>query len=186
MMQLEKTPKVTELPPIDATIFEPILKIFETLTLQKKNAYREGMKNDGSYRKNFREHRSIVFGYIQNRPSLIKKFKKEKYDLSRHTKKKMHVWEELKKIGDLICPFEYSTCYINNNTVSGRHFDTNNVGLSCIVSIGDYEGCNLVIEEKEYNAKYRPLIFDGSKLEHWNTDDLEGNKYSLIFYNIKK
>jgi len=56
--------------------------------------------------------------------------------------------------------------------------------MSCIVSIGDYTGCNLVIENKKYDAKYNPIVFNGSLIEHWNTDDLVGDKYSLIYYNI--
>jgi hypothetical protein len=40
------------------------------------------------------------------------------------------------------------------------------------------------IKSKNYYAKYQPLIFNGSKLEHYTTDDLVGNKYSLVFYNI--
>lgn len=178
--------EIIQLQLIDHDIFEPILNILKTLKFRNNHAYVEGKKNSGNYRKNFGKHKSIIFGYIKNRSGLIKKFNKEKYDLSRHTKKDMFIWEELKKIGDKICPFPYSSCYINNNTISGKHYDSNNVGLSCIVSIGDYQGCNLVINNKIYNAKYQPIIFDGSKLEHWNTDDLEGNKYSLIFYNIKK
>jgi hypothetical protein len=184
LLKENQTRQVIKLPSINPKLFEPILKIFETLAFKKNHAYIEGIQNQGNYRKNFGEHKSIVFGFIENRPAIMKKYNKEKYELSRHTKAKMYVWEELKKIGDIICPFQYSSCYINNNTVSGKHYDSNNVGLSCIVSIGDYEGCNLVISGKKYDAKYKPIIFDGSKIEHWNTDDLVGNKYSLIFYNI--
>ena len=126
----------------------------------------------------------MVYGYIINRPSIMKKWNKEKYDISRRTKTHPHIWEELKRIGDIICPFPYSSCYICHNTVAGKHIDNKNVGMSCIVSIGDYEGCNLVIEKKNYDAKYKPIIFDGSKIEHWNTNDLVGDKYSLIYYNI--
>jgi hypothetical protein len=39
-----------------------------------------------------------------------------------------------------------------------------------------------MIEGKMYDAKNTPIIFNGSQLEHWNTDDLEGLKYSLVFY----
>ena len=41
------------------------------------------------------------------------------------------------------------------------------------------------IENKVYDAYYTPIIFDGYKLEHFNTDDLVGNKYSLVFFKIK-
>ena len=37
----------------------------------------------------------------------------------------------------------------------------------------------------KYDAKYSPIIFDGSKYTHWNDEIISGNKYSLIFFNIK-
>ena len=42
-----------------------------------------------------------------------------------------------------------------------------------------------MIEEKKYDTHYQPLIFNGSEMEHYNTDDLVGDKYSLVFYYIK-
>jgi hypothetical protein len=38
------------------------------------------------------------------------------------------------------------------------------------------------IEGVPFDARYQPILFDGSMLEHWNSDDLVGNKYSLIFF----
>jgi hypothetical protein len=52
-----------------------------------------------------------------------------------------------------------------------------------LVSFGDYTGCKIIIDNIEYDANCNPVIFDGSKIEHWNTDDLEGTKYSLVFFN---
>ena len=92
--------------------------------------------------------------------------------------------EELFKLGDEICPFNFTSVYVNKNVTSPPHKDTGNVGNSLIVSLGQYTGSNLIIENIKYNAKYTPIIFDGGTLEHWNTDDLNGTKYSLIFYSI--
>jgi hypothetical protein len=66
--------------------------------------------------------------------------------------------------------------------VCPKHYDSKNVGESMLVSFGDYTGCNIVIEGIVYDAKHTPVIFNGSKREHWNTDNLTGNKYSLVFY----
>jgi len=177
---------IIKLPKIDPRIFEPLLNMLEKISLKRCKAYIDGEKNNGNYRKNFPQHESIVYGYIINRPAIMKKWGKEKMDLSRFTKKKPLIWDELKRIGDIFVPFPYSSCYICHNTVAGKHLDNSNVGMSCIVSIGNYEGCNLVIGNKKYDAHYQPIIFDGSKIEHWNTDDLVGNKYSLIYYNLFK
>jgi hypothetical protein len=92
--------------------------------------------------------------------------------------------EELLKLGEEICPFNFTSVYINKNVTSPPHKDTGNVGDSLIISLGQYIGSNLIIENIKYDARYTPIIFDGAKLEHWNTDDLIGTKYSLIFYKI--
>jgi hypothetical protein len=51
-----------------------------------------------------------------------------------------------------------------------------------LLSFGDYTGANIVIDGILHDAKYNPIVFNGAELEHWNTDDLVGNKYSLVFY----
>jgi len=178
---------VIQLAPINPKLFDCILHMLNSISLDKKHAHIQGISNSGRYRKNFGEHRSNLYGYIENREGILKQYNhKEKIDLSRHTKKRPDIWDELKRIGDIICPFPYSSCYICQNTVAGKHRDKSNVGMSCILSIGDYTGCNLVIENKIYDARYKPIVFNGSLIEHWNTDNLVGDKYSLIFYNILK
>ena len=52
-----------------------------------------------------------------------------------------------------------------------------------LLSFGDYTGCKIIIGNQEYDADCKPLIFDGSKLEHHNTNDLIGTKYSLVYFN---
>jgi hypothetical protein len=51
------------------------------------------------------------------------------------------------------------------------------------VSFGEYEGCNIVIENKEYNTNCNPVIFNGAEMEHWNSDLIGGNKYSLVYFS---
>jgi hypothetical protein len=89
------------------------------------------------------------------------------------------------EFGDKYCPFKFTSVYVNNNTVCPRHKDKGNFGISMIVSLGDYTGCNLVIDEKIYDARHRPIVFDGTQLIHYNTPDLVGNKYSLVFFTIR-
>jgi hypothetical protein len=62
------------------------------------------------------------------------------------------------------------------------HKDSKNQGKSLLISFGDYEGCKLMIDGKEYDTNCKPIIFDGSSLEHWNTPLISGNKYSIVFY----
>jgi hypothetical protein len=99
--------------------------------------------------------------------------------------KYFELFQELFRIGEKYCPISFTSVYINNNIVCPKHLDKGNNGLSCIISLGDYTGCNLVIEDKIYDAKYTPIVFDGTKLEHWNENTLVGDKYSLIFFNVR-
>lgn len=128
-------------------------------------------------RRGFPKHRAFVMGLVKHRCY--------KYVMNaRLNNKYPELLCELLKLGDEICPFKFTSIYINKNVISPPHKDTGNVGNSLIISIGNYTGCNLMIENIEYNAKYTPIIFDGGKFEHWNTNNLQGTKYSLIFYSI--
>lgn len=173
-------PAVIELPKVQHSIFEPLLKILSETKLSKKEDEETAKKHNGSFRKNFPKHRADIFGVVK-----LRSVNGGGFAISRASTTKQKLYDELKRIGDIIVPFKYSSILINNNTICGKHLDANNVGQSCIVSIGDYTGCNLVIEGKEYNAQYQPLIFNGSTMEHYNTDDLVGNKYSLVYYYIE-
>jgi len=131
-----------------------------------------------SNRRGFGKHRRACFGLVRERYS-------GKINNSRFTRKYPEIYEEILRIGKLYCPFSFTSIHINKNVVCPPHKDEKNVGDSMIVSIGDYEGCKLVIEGEVYDAKYNPIIFNGAEKEHYNTDDLVGTKYSLIYYNIK-
>jgi hypothetical protein len=135
-------------------------------------------KSGNSGRVGFPKYRGSIFG-------LSKGIKNATIGLSRSSIQYPSIWEEILRIGDLIVPFPWTSCFINNNTICPPHKDANNIGKSMLVSFGDYTGCKIVINEKEYDANYSPIIFDGAKLLHYNTNDLIGNKYSLIFYNKK-
>ena len=124
-------------------------------------------------------HQSITFGYVRGRYN-------GKYDLSVYTKKYPYIYQELLRIGNIFCPFEFSAIHINKNVICPPHKDSKNIGKSMLLSFGDYTGCNIVIDGKKYDANCSPLIFDGSELEHYNTDDLTGTKYSLIFYSVSE
>ena len=95
--------------------------------------------------------------------------------------------DEIMRIGRLISPdgFEFNSVQLNQNVVCPPHKDSANVGLSILVSFGDYTGCKIVIEGIEHDSHLQPLLFNGALHEHWNTDDLQGNKYSLVFFTCK-
>jgi len=176
---------VEVLPKMDKTLFEPLLEMLQHVTLTKHyteercKGYTTVSRN---YRKNFPEHRASIFGVVKcfGRGKIIH----GSHIMSFSTVKYPDLYKELKRLGDLFVPFQYSSILVNNNTVCGKHYDSNNVGMSCIISIGDYTGCKLVVENVIYDAHYQPLVFNGAEKEHWNTNDLIGNKYSIVYYYI--
>lgn len=129
-----------------------------------------------SSRRGFPKHRRLTFGITQGRFNGIT-------GLSRASILYPEIFDEIVKIGDIICPFPFTSVHLNHNVTCPPHKDANNKSVSLIVSFGDYTGGKLVIENKIYDAKYKPILFDGTRLTHWNTDDLQGNKYSLVFFS---
>jgi len=156
------------MPKVDESLFT------ELFNLLQKSAV--AFRDKRSSRLGFGKHRCEQYGYVRARFTGI-------VGLSRPSKTKFEIYEAIIKIGETICPFKFNTIQLNNNTVCPPHYDSANVGSSMLISFGDYTGCNIVIEGTIYDAKYTPIIFNGSEREHWNTNDLEGNKYSLVFFN---
>jgi hypothetical protein len=134
-------------------------------------------KGRGS-RHNFPEHRSATFGFVKERFS-------KKYNLSYMSRQKPYVYELLFNLGKKICRHNFTSIHVNKNLVCTKHKDKQNIGNSTIVSFGYYTGCTLMIEGVLSNTFHNPIEFNGFEKEHWNTDDLVGTKYSVIFYNIK-
>jgi hypothetical protein len=123
--------------------------------------------------------RSIAFGYVLKRIG-------RKFELSSITLKYPEIYTQLKVLINNIDPdFSYTSIQVNHNVICNPHRDKNNVGKSIIVSVGDYSGCHFVIEDIIYDAYHQPISFDGSKLTHWNTKDLIGDKYSIVYYTSK-
>lgn len=127
----------------------------------------------------FGRHRAEQYGIIRARFQGT-------VGLSAASRKHPEIHDEIMRLGREICPFDFTSVQLNNNTVCPLHCDSKNVGSSLLISFGDYSGCNIVIDGTMYDARYKPIIFNGSEREHWNTDDLVGNKYSLVFYRNKE
>jgi len=124
--------------------------------------------------------RTIVFGISH------KRLYGQSFGAAAANRNRSDLWEVIKKIP---VPISYDCVQCNENCQSGPHKDKNNVGLSYILSIGDYEGGDLVIQSPDGTETAHALlgtpglIFDGSNT-HYNTPHT-GTKYSLIFYSIE-
>jgi hypothetical protein len=126
-------------------------------------------------RRGFPPHRKMNFGMTRERYSGV-------IGLSTQSIKHPEIFNELLRIGDLICDFPYTSIHVNHNVICPKHKDEKNNGDSVIVSFGEYTGCKLIVEGVTYNTNCHPIQFNGSIMEHYNTNDLVGNKYSLVFY----
>ena len=155
--------------------FEELYEMLKTITIpklkkNKVNQVRSALP-DGS--------RSISFGYVLKRIG-------RKYELSSITLKYPEIYMTLKALINNIDPdFEYTSIQVNHNVICNAHRDKNNIGNSVILSLGEYTGCKFIIDDVEYDTYHNPISFDGSKSIHRNTDDLIGNKYSIIYYTTK-
>lgn len=163
---------IVVLPKINSSELFELYNMLDNLYIAKKN------KNTN--RRGFPlGHQATTFGFTRGRFH-------GRYELGMMSKKYPQIYDELLKIGNIYCPFEFTSIHVNKNVVCPKHRDSQNTGKSMLLSFGDYQGCNIIIEGEEYDANCQPIIFDGSNLEHWNTDDLEGTKYSLVFFNNSK
>ena len=132
----------------------------------------------GKPRRGFGKHRAVTLGIIKPR------FEKD-YRLSLFSRQYPEIHNKIFELGKKFVPFEFNTVHLNKDVVCPPHYDSENVDESILFSFGNYEGGKIVINGMEYDAYLTPTLFDGSKMEHYNTPLISGTKYSLVFYKNK-
>jgi len=152
---------------IDSSEFDSLYDMLNKITVP--------VTSSRNNRRNFPKHRRLVFGIVKGRFDGIN-------GLSRSSVIYQDIFDEITRIGDKYCNFNYTAIHLNHNVICPPHYDNKNTKQSMIVSFGTYTGCNLILDNVTYDTKYRPITFDGAKILHWNTNDLVGNKYSLVYY----
>lgn len=81
---------------------------------------------------------------------------------------------------------QFTSIQVNCNYKCLPHQDKGNEGTSYIVGFGAYTGGELKLKDiGSFNIRHRPLLFDGSQIEH-ETMDYEGTRYTLVYHTIKK
>ena len=129
------------------------------------------------YRKGVGDGRSQTFGIVRKR-SLAP-------DLARNSWNDPKLHYLLMLFARQHVPIEFTSIQVNDSLKCARHTDKHNVGESYIVGFGAYQGGALVLHlpdgQKEFNIRHRPLLFDGSKIEH-ETDAFTGRRWSLVFH----
>jgi hypothetical protein len=159
---------VVILPKISPDDINVIYDLLESVNIP----YKRGRNN----RRGFPIHRAVSYGYIRNRYT-------GQFGLSAASLKNPEIYKELVNLGQRICPFRFISIHVNRNVVCPPHLDSKNQGKSLLISFGEYNGCKLVVNGKEYDTNCQPIIFDGSSLEHLNTPLESGTKYSIVFFN---
>jgi hypothetical protein len=78
--------------------------------------------------------------------------------------------------------FYWGSLHINKNSVSSRHTDKNNEGLSFIILLGDFSGGSFVTQDWKLTSDEVGTIavIDGKKV-HWSTP-FQGLRYSIIAF----
>jgi hypothetical protein len=160
---------------INPEILNTLYNMFNSITIPKRASTSQRYNTTGM--------RTVCFGLVKYR---VQYKNKPKHGPSRFTILYPEIYDELKLIIQQIYPdFIYTTIQVNHNGVMGYHTDKNNQGDTVVLSFGEYERGELVIDEVVYNMNCKAVRFDASKIRH-KTNSLVGNKYSLVYFISKK
>jgi len=168
---------------IDTDDITELLEILTPITIPINN-YNPNPNRNASRSKSFGTYRGCVLGYIKKRGDT----KNTMPSLSRFSQKHPNLYNKLVNISQKYFPeLKYSAIQLNKNVICPIHTDPKNTGVSVMISIGDYEGCNLVViddnTKTEYNTKNKIFLFDGSAYPHYNTPLISGSKFSFVYFS---
>ena len=156
-------------PEVSPRVFDRLLSmlVYENVPLNRERG------NSGA-------GRSVCFGLVNKRSKPI--------GPSRWVDKRPEVWAELQEVAkSLPVPDGWTSCVVNQDYVALPHYDSGNVGPSCIVSFGCYTGGELVLDgsdgRTEVSTFLKPVVGDFSKTRHW-TKSLSGLKFSLVYFKL--
>ena len=108
---------------------------------------------------------------------------------SQHTKnpKNAKVYELAKEIAE----FEFTTIQFNKNYQCAKHIDGNNVGISRIIGLGDYEGGELLVyfdgpDEAPTVIDIKNKFYEFNGSEYWHeTAPFTGTRFSLVYFSLE-
>lgn len=130
------------------------------------------------YRKGVGEGRSQCLGMVRKRSMAP--------DLSRQSWMDARLHYLLMKFARLHVEIPFTSVQINDSYKCAAHKDKHNAGDSYIVGFGPYTGGELVLkmpEDREYNIRHRPILFNGSEIEHY-TKDWVGRRWTIVFHTL--
>ena len=122
--------------------------------------------------------RSQCFGLVRKRSMAP--------DLSRQSWMDARLHYLLMKFARLHVEIPFTSVQINDSYKCAAHKDKHNSGDSYIVGFGPYTGGELVLkmpEDREYNIRHRPILFNGSEIEHY-TKDWVGRRWTIVYHTL--
>jgi hypothetical protein len=156
-----------ELPELDAYAFKDLLDHLMT--------HKTGINR---YRTKVGDGRSQCYGMVRKRSQAP--------DLSRQSWMDPRLHHLLMKFALVNVPIPFTSVQVNDSYLCAPHKDVHNAGNSYIVGFGPYTGGELVLKnptDTEYNIRHRPILFDGSQIEHW-TKDFVGRRFTIVFHTL--
>lgn len=123
--------------------------------------------------------RTVTIGQV-NQP--FSKFKGH----SKFTEQHPDLWAAIRELAHFLDPHHrYTSVTINHNVQCKPHKDTRNDGTTMIIGLGDYQGGELCIDDKEIDINHKPYYFNGWLHTHYNKPHT-GDRWSLMFYSLRK
>ena len=156
-----------ELPELDESAFRDLVNHLTSKRITM-NRYRKGT-GDG---------RSQCFGMVRKRSQAP--------DLSRQSWMDARLHYLLMKFALLHVPIQFTSVQVNDSYLCAPHKDKHNDGNSYIVGFGPYTGGELVLKnptDKEYNIRHRPILFNGSEIEHY-TKQFAGRRFTIVYHTV--
>lgn len=156
-----------ELPELDESAFRELIDHLAKTNIPI-NKYRRGVG----------EGRSQCYGMVRKRSMAP--------DLSRQSWMDARLHHLLMRFARLHVPIPFTSIQVNDSYKCAPHRDKHNAGDSYIVGFGAYTGGELVLkmpEDREYNIRHRPLLFNGSEIEHF-TKDWVGRRWTIVFHTL--
>jgi len=156
-----------ELPELDESAFKDLLA---HLTDKRISVNR--------YRSKVGEGRSQAFGMVRKRSQAP--------DLSRQSWLDAKLHHLLMKFALVNVTIPFTSIQVNDSYLCAPHKDTHNFGDSYIVGFGPYTGGELVLKnptDVEYNIRHRPILFNGSEIEHY-TKQFTGRRFTIVYHTL--
>ena len=141
------------------------------------------------YNKISETNSSVLFSYLELLPLEDETgytFTKDSEDFLKVSKTHNLQFKNFLDSLEEIIPFSFNVILCMKNVVLKPNKDHKDLPPKLMLSVGDYEGSKLIIQDcDEIDEKNTPIIFDGKLVYHYQTPHIRGTKYTLVFYDIK-